>query len=651
MKNLIERLNLASKAYYNGEAMMTDVEYDKMYELLEKLEKETGVIYSNSPTQKVGAKVLNELNKVKILEQPMLSLNKCHSIEEILKFADGHSLVAMTKCDGLSMRLVYENGKLISANTRGDGEIGSDITAHASCFLNIPLCIPTKDKIIVDGEAVIKWKDFESINKNNEFKNPRNTASGTLNALDTKLVRERKLSFIAWDFILGSKAITMIERLKELVELGFEVVPYRELLTFHDDNIKEINDTLSLFSDIPCDGVVWRINNLAYGVTLGKTAHHFNWAIAWKPEIEIYETELLDIDWTMGRNGSLTPVAIFKPVNDGESIVTRASLHNLSIMKEILGAPYIYQKIEVYRANMIIPQVYCAKKEKELFPFNEGEAKVSAFFKPILTPKICPVCGQPTEIKCENNTEILFCSNLSCPGRLINRLDHFCGKKGLDIKGLSKATLEKLIEWNWIKEPADIYTLYNYREDWIEKSGFGIKSVDRILQAIEDSRQPTLNSFISALGIPLIGENHSKELIKYIDSYENLKEKIENHWDFTSIEGFAENRANAILNFDFSEADKVRQYMTFKTEEKLEIKNNLEGINVAITGTLQLYKNRTELKNIIESQGGKVINSVSKNTSYLINNNPLSDSVKNNTAKKFGIPILTEEAFNQKFLT
>lgn len=651
MKNLIERLNLASKAYYNGEAMMTDVEYDKMYELLEKLEKETGVIYSNSPTQKVGAKVLNELNKVKILEQPMLSLNKCHSIEEILKFADGHTLVAMTKCDGLSMRLVYENGKLISANTRGDGEIGSDITAHASCFLNIPLCIPTKDKIIVDGEAVIKWKDFESINKNNEFKNPRNTASGTLNALDTKLVRERKLSFIAWDFILGSKAITMIERLKELVELGFEVVPYRELLTFHDNNIKEINDTLSLFSDIPCDGVVWRINNLAYGITLGKTAHHFNWAIAWKPEIETYDTELIDIDWTMGRNGTLTPVAVFDPVDDGEGIITRASLHNLSVMEEILGNPYIYQKIKIYRANMIIPQVLSAEKDSIARAFKMGETLVLFRYEPIIIPSVCPICGEPTIIQGEKESKFLMCSNMQCPGRLINRLDHFCGKKGLDIKGLSKATLEKLIEWNWVKEPADLYTLNQYYDSWIMQPGFGKKSVNNILQAIEKSRKSSLESFISALGIPLIGKNHAKMLINYINSYENLKEKIENHWDFTSIEGFAENRANAILNFDFSEADKVRQYMTFKTEEKLEIKNNLEGINVAITGTLQLYKNRTELKNIIESQGGKVINSVSKNTSYLINNNPLSDSVKNNTAKKFGIPILTEEAFNQKFLT
>lgn len=363
MKNLISQLNMASEAYYNGESIMDDVHYDRLYNTLKELETQTGIVYANSPTQTVGAPVLDELAKIQIKEQPMLSLDKCHSAEEVVQFANNHTMVAMLKCDGLSIRLTYENGDLIAANTRGNGEIGVDITPHAAQFRNIPLHIPTTGIVVIDGEAVIKWNDFVIINQNGEFKNPRNTAAGTLNSLDTKVVKDRRLSFIAWDFIKGCDSPTMSGRLEKLKELGFENTYFSVLSECNVDNVNELNDLMTYDSNIPWDGVVWKYNDLAYGESLGRTAHHFNWAIAWKPEIEIFETKLLDIDWTMGRTGVLTPVAVFEPVDDGESVITRASLHNLSIMEEILKVPYVGQKLEIYKANMIIPQVLSADKD------------------------------------------------------------------------------------------------------------------------------------------------------------------------------------------------------------------------------------------------------------------------------------------------
>lgn len=644
MKNLISQLNMASEAYYNGESIMDDVQYDRLYNTLKELETQTGIVYANSPTQTVGAPVLDELAKIQIKEQPMLSLDKCHSAEEVVQFANNHTMVAMLKCDGLSIRLTYENGDLVAANTRGNGEIGVDITPHAAQFRNIPLHIPATGIVIIDGEAVIKWNDFVIINQNGEFKNPRNTAAGTLNSLDTKVVKDRRLSFIAWDFIKGCDSPTMSGRLEKLKELGFENTYFSVLSECNVDNVNELNDLMTYDSNIPWDGVVWKYNDLAYGESLGRTAHHFNWAIAWKPEIEIFETKLLDIDWTMGRTGVLTPVAVFEPVDDGESVITRASLHNLSIMEELFhGTPFKNQEIKIYKANMIIPQIYSTDDVKDMMFYCELPF--------IDIPKICPICGGATKISCDNDSKTLICDNDMCAGRLINRLDHFAGKKGLDIKGLSKATLSKLIEWGWVSAPADLYNLAQYRDEWIAKLGFGQKSVDRVLQSIEESRQPTLDSFISSIGIPLIGKTISKDLLNYISSYEDFREKAETKWDFTSINGFAYSKANAIWSFDFSEADKVREYMNFTVEEQPQSEQTLDGMSIVITGRLTTYKNRAELQQAIEARGGKVVGSVSKNTTYLINNDNMSNSAKNVAAKKLGIPVLTEEEFSQKFLT
>ena len=654
MLNLIEKLNQASDAYYNGESIMEDAQFDSLYEELERLETECEFKYSNSPTQKVGAKVLDHLEKVSIESKPMLSLSKVHSAEEVFDFAKGRAMVAMSKSDGLSIRLVYENGMLVSANTRGNGQIGVDITEHAMRMQYVPLNISIKDRIVVDGEAVIYYSDFEKTNKNNEFKNPRNTAAGTLNSLDPNLAFERRLSFVAWDFTEGCTSTTMERRLYELQILGFKVVPHIILTDVQDYSIEETNNILHSIADLPTDGVVWKYNDIAYGESLGRTAHHFNWAVAWKPEIETFETRLVNIDWTMGRTGVLTPVAVFEPVDDGESVITRASLHNLSIMEDLLGTPYAGQSLKIYKANMIIPQILSA--DKEGITISATSANGEKIFtwqiqKYIEIPKECPICGGMVKVAQENDTKTLQCINLLCEGKLVNRLDHFAGKKGLDIKGLSKATLGKLIDWGWVNELSDIYKLADHRDEWIKQPGFGAKSVDNILNAIEDSRHPTLDQFISSLGIPLIGKTVSKDLLDYITSYEDLKEKVNSKWDFTKIDGFAYSKANALWSFNFSEADKVREFMEFTKEEKPEAGNSLEGITFVITGKLNTYKNRSVLEELIEGLGGKVVGSVSKNTKYLINNDNESNSAKNVAAKKLGIPVITEQEFSQKFLT
>ena len=657
MEDLIHMLNEASKAYYNGESTMTDIEYDKLFDELKSLEERTGLIYSNSPTQKVGATVLDHLTKKTIDIQPMLSLDKVHSAEEIVEFAKKKTMVAMLKCDGLSVRLIYKNGKLESANTRGDGEVGVDITEHIKQFQNVPLTIPKHkgETLIVDGEAIIKLRDFELINKNGQFKNPRNTAAGTLNSLDTSVVKERRLSFIAWDIIGGIITNSMERNLLTLNEFGFEIVPFGIVQDPTVEDVDQLNKLLpsSQSHDIPNDGVVWKYDDLNYGKSLGRTSHHFNWAVAWKPEIETFETKLVNIDWTMGRTGVLTPVAVFEPVDDGESVITRASLHNLSVMEDTVKIPYYGQKLKIYKANMIIPQILSADKDGFVrYEIDEeGNERTAWVAEMIPLPQECPVCGGMVKIVQEYDTKTLVCINTLCEGKLVNRLDHFAGKKGLDIKGLSKATLDKLIEWGWVNEPVDLYKLADHRDEWIQKAGFGVKSVDNILSAIEDSRHPTLDQFISSLGIPLIGKTVSKDLLDYIESYEDLKEKAISKWDFTEIDGFAYSKANAIWSFDFSEADRVREFMEFTVEEKPEVKATLEGAVVVITGRLNQFKNRAELQTAIINHGGKVVGSISKNTTYLINNDITSGSAKNVSAKKLGIPILAEEEFSQKFLT
>lgn len=641
MKELINELNKASSLYYNGkDSFLTDKEYDIKLEELKKLEQEQKVIYSNSPTINVGAPVLTELNKVQIKDKPMLSLDKVHSAKEIINFSDGYDLVASIKCDGLSVRLIYQDTDLVSANTRGNGYEGSDITEHIKHFLNVPLKIAKTGIYIIDGEAIIYDKDFEIININNEFKNNRNTASGALALLDMSIVENRKLSFIAWDIIKGAGTKWYHYNLEEAEELGFTTVPavVLDCTKIEEEEINQINEDLILeakkYYGIPCDGVVWRINDIDAGNKKGQTEHHFLNAVAWKPIDEEYETELLSIDWTMGRTGVLTPVAVFKPVDTGDSIIERASMHNLSIMRELLGRyPEQKQKIWVVKQNMIIPQV--SRSEKN-----------DSFHDHILDNGICttcPICGEPTEIvQSDSGVYNVICGNPSCAGKLENRIDHYLGKKGLDVKGISKMTIRKLINWRWINGLADIYKLDTYKTEWESKPGFGAASVAKILNAIiTEGRHPKLESFISGIGIPLVGRTVANEICKYYSSWSDFREAIGGDW--TEFEGFGPEISKAINSFDYTEADEVVKFLTFSNEEKNneEINEKVKGLIFVITG--RLSRKRDDIKIDIEKSGGKVTGSVSSKTNYLVCNDKNSTTGKSADAKKLNIPIITEE--------
>ena len=656
MQELINELNKANYAYYNSDSpIMSDEEYDLKLKELQKLEEETGIIMSNSPTQKVGAPVLSELKKVPITPKPMLSLDKCHSNEEVVAFAGKKEMVAMIKLDGLSVRIKYNNGKLISANTRGNGIEGTDITEHIKQFQNVPLKIEYQYELILDGEAIIKIPDFKEINKNNEFKNPRNAAAGALNVLDTQLVKDRKLSFVVWDVISELFPLSkenefrfLTDKFREVECYGFEIVPYY----WHsaEPDIKSVQIVHDLLMEkaknkYPCDGIVWKFEDIEYGNSLGQTSHHFKNGIAWKPEIEVVESELIDIDWTMGRSGVLTPVAVFEPVELDGSVIERASLHNYSIMKKILGRyPHKKEKLKIFKANMIIPQIL------EADPTFDLEEAMMLKLNIDDMPTVCPCCGHMVERQTSDaGIENIVCSNPNCAGKLINKLDHFCGKKGLDIKGLSKATLEKLITWEWVSCFADIYELERYKIIWMDTVGFGDKSVRAILTAIEESKNTTLEKFISAIGIPLIGNNVAKEICKHVSTYEEFRKLVDEKFDFSEWDTFGPEKSSELLKFDYSEADKVAKLLNITNVEQKSIPMIL-NFTVCITGKLESYKNRTLLQKDIELRGGHVTNSISSKTKYLINNDINSNSTKNIQAKKLGIPIITEKEFIEKYL-
>ena len=644
MEDLVTELNKATVAYDKGEPIMSDKEWDDLYFELQSLEKKYGQSLENSPTRKIHFEKVSELKKVKH-SHPMLSLDKTKDIDVIKSFFGNQDWIAMCKMDGLTCSLTYENGRLVSAETRGDGIVGEDITHNALVIPSIPNRINYSERLVIDGEIVCTYYDFE--NFKNEYKNPRNFASGSIRLLDSKECANRKLTFVAWDVIEGMSGKLLTENLQELDKLGFNVVP----ITI-SDTIEVQIDTIKDFAKVfgfPIDGVVFKFNNIEYGKSLGATDHHFKNAIAYKFYDETYSTRLITIDWTMGRTGVLTPVAIFEPIEIDGTIVERASLHNYSVMKEVMGdCAYVGQKIEVFKANQIIPQIKSALK------MSYGEVVSNCGISANDEPEFCPICqGATAIIKSIDGVKNMVCDNPNCEGKLINRIDHYCSKKGLDIKGLSKATLEKLIDWGWVSNIQDIYNLEEVKEEWISKPGFGVKSVNNILSAIAESKKCKLENFLSAIGIPLIGRTVSKELVKYINDYDDFKEKIKNNYNFADIEGFGPAMNKAIHEFDYTSADEIYYtYLTIEQSQEEEITeggSSLEGITFVITGKLKSFKNRDELKSVIESKGGKVAGSVSKNTNYLINNDNLSTSAKNKKAQELGVPIITEEDFLKNF--
>ena len=658
MKELVEKLNDAAKAYDENKPYMPDTEWDNLYFQLAKLENELGYTLPNSPTQKINYEVVNELKKVEH-NHPMLSLDKTKSIDDVKNFINEKDCVAMLKMDGLTCSLTYKNGKLFRAETRGDGIIGEDITHNAMVIPSIPKTIPWKMTFIVDGEIICKTKDFEPFAE--EYKNPRNFAAGSIRLLDSKECEKRNLTFIAWDLVQGEAENNFNCRLMDLEEFGFIKVPYRHILPAFKNSYEDwINTLVDVAKEegYPIDGIVFKFNDVEYGKSLGKTAHHFNNAIAYKFADEVYPTILKDIEWTMGRTGVLTPVAIFEPIDIDGSEVSRASLHNVSVMESTLGlAPYVGMEIEVFKANMIIPQIKpvslidgCSNTVDKLFHKTLDEEPKHKY---IHAPLVCPICGQVLIEKNNDGVKTLFCTRLTCEGKFINKLDHFCSKKGLDIKGLSKATLEKLIDWGYVKELNDLFLLDIFKNAWMKQSGFGEKSVNKILQAIQDATQnATLESVISAAGIPLIGRTVAKDLANRFKTYENFREHINKGFDFSLLDGYGPEMNKALLMFDYKELDYiVESYIKFKEEEKtsIEVNNSLDGKVFVITGKLKNYKNRDELKSKIESMGGKVAGSVSSKTNYLINNDATSNSAKNISAKKLGVEIITEEEFHKIF--
>lgn len=637
MRRLIDTLNKASEAYYNGkDSGMTDAEWDDRFNVLSRMEQETGIVFADSPTQNVGATVLTELKK-KEHTIPMLSLDKCHSIDEVEKFGKGKDLIASIKLDGLTTRLTYEDGNLVCAETRGNGYIGSDITEHMK-QTNIPLHINKKGTYVVDGESIITPSDFKEVNIDGEFKNPRNLAAGTLSVLDTSLVKKRRVRFVVWD-VLGDEDLDI--KLRDAkVRFGFEVVPF-----FKVSYKNEMIDAIEFLSKhpYPMDGIVFKFNDTKYGRSLGSTGHHFKNGIAYKFKDEEEETTLRDIEWTMGKTGSLCPVAIFDDVELEGTIVSRASLHNISVMKELFhnNIPWVGQKITVYKSNQIIPQISSVKQE-------EIKDNVEYQFLPV--PTTCPICGAFTKIKKDGIADVLYCANPSCKGKLLGKLSHFCNKNAMDIHGMSEETLRKFIEKGYLNSIADIYSLYQHKTKIMNMDGFGRTSVEKLLKATEDSKNVTLDRFIYALSIPLIGRTASKAIAKHCDyDYNIFHDKIAKGFQWSTLNDFGEGMSRSIKKyFDESINLSMMEYLASLMNFNIPDKKNasiLSGKNFVITGKVNHFKNRDELKTKIEELGGKVFGSVSKNTSYLINNDVDSTTGKNKKAKSLGVPIISENDF------
>ena len=653
IKFLVRYLNECTKAYDEGHPKITDEEWDNKYFELQELEKETGLILSNSPTQSISYEIVNALNKVEHSHK-MLSLEKTKSVDEVTAFVGKKDFLVMCKMDGLTCSLTYRNGELVSAETRGNGLVGEDILHNARVLPSIPHKIPYMDELVIDGEIICTYTDFEKFSS--DYKNPRNFAAGSIRLLDSKECASRNLTFVAWDVLTpmmfdNGTEYKLSQKLNYLIPFGFTVVPYATGPAFYaDDTEVEMDMFIEQVTQMaqgygyPIDGAVIKFNDCAYGRSLGETTHHFKNALAYKFYDETYQTSLLDIEWTMGRTGVLTPVAVFEPIDVDGSTVERASLHNVSILNETLhGWGYKGQKVEVFKANMIIPQISSAEEPEDMPQYEYP------WFK---RPDCCPVCGGEVKYSKLNDSTNLTCVSPTCPGKLINRLDHFCGKKGLDMKGISKATLEKLIDWGWVSDFTDIFELSIHRSEWVQKPGFGTKSVEKVLNAINTGANCELHQFIAALGIPLIGSTASKELAKHFETWEKFVEAAEGGFAFYTLPNFGSEMHNSIVEFNYAEARLLADhYIHFNVPEvaPAPVGESLAGKTFVITGKLTHFKNRDEIKARIEALGGKVTGSVSKNTNFLINNDVNSTSSKNATAKSLGIPILSESDFIQTF--
>lgn len=635
MKELIKLLNEASENYYQHDTeIMSNYEYDKLYDELVKLEKESGITLTNSPTQKVGYTVLSDLQKVKH-ESKMLSLDKTKDIEKLKSWLGTQEGLLSWKLDGLTIVLNYNNGELIQAVTRGNGEIGEDITHNAKVFKNIPLKIDFNSELVLRGEAIIGYKDFKKINDNlqedEQYKNPRNLCSGTVRQLNSEIAFKRNVMFYAFTLVkAGDKNFKNLKsnQLDWLKSLGFDTVEYKKV---NADNIEREVDRFEAEiknNDFASDGLVLTFNDINYSQNLGSTSKFPRDSIAFKWADEMAETTLLDIYWNTSRTGRINPIAIFEPVELEGTTVNRASLHNLSILEELNLR--IGDRIKVYKANMIIPQIAenCSLKK--------------------VIPDRCPVCGQESEVRQIHEEKVLYCTNPNCKAQLVHSLEHYTSRDATNIDGISEATLEKFVESGFIENYTDIYNLSKYEDSIKTMEGFGEKSYNNLIDSVEKSKHIQLPNFIYALGISNVGLSNAKLLCKKYN-YDINKIINASEEELISIEGFGEIIAHEIYKYFHNQnnielLNKVLTYLDIEAPKEEEQKT-LEGKIFAITGSLNLFKNRKELQTKIEDLGGKVSASVSSKTSYLINNDNMLDSSKNKKAKELNVKIITEEEF------
>lgn len=633
MKELIEILNNASRLYYQySTPIMTDFEYDKLYDELEKLEKETNTVLSNSPTQNVEPEAIDSLVKVEH-PAPMLSLSKTKSISELASFLGNQEGLLSWKLDGLTIVLTYKDGKLSSGVTRGNGIIGEVVTENVKKFKNIPLTIPYKGTLVVRGEAVIKYSDFNKMNEeldddSSQYKNPRNLCSGSVRQLDSKVTAKRNVNCIIFALIESEKKFKLkSEEFEWLKSLGFDVVEYHKVTSNNiEEQVLYFKNKINEY-DIPSDGLVLLYNDIEYGKQLGTTAKYPKNAIAFKWQDETAETKLIDVDWLVSRTGLINPVAVFEPVELEGTIVSRASLHNVSILQGLsLG---IGDTILVYKANMIIPQI-----ADNLTQSNS-----------LAIPNKCPVCNHEARIISSNDVKYLYCMNDFCPAKLVKRLSQFTSRNAMNIEGLSDAIINKLADEGLIKTYADIYNLKRYKNDIISFEGFGEKSYDNLINSIEKSRNVKLANFIFALGIPDIGLSRAKLICK---NYSNDINKIRNltFEELSKIDGIGEIIAKGWIdtfnNDDFiKELELLLKEVNF-TDTSIDNNQPLKDLTFVITGSVNNFTNRDELVEYIESYGGKVVKAISNNVNYLINNDITSTSTKNTKAKELGIKIISE---------
>lgn len=650
MKELIQKLNYASYVYYTQDCqVMTDKEWDDLFDELKQLEFETGIILSNSPTQNVGYNVVSNLKKV-THSHPMLSLDKTKNVNDLKKFSGSKECILSCKMDGLTILLTYKNGSLVQAETRGNGEVGEDILHNAMVFDNIPLKInDTSNHVEIEGEAIITYKDFEDINsklyENDKYRNPRNLASGSVRQLDNRIAKDRHIKFIAWK-VPSPSFLTVNDSFEYAKSLGFEVVPYVNISGRNDDFDSKIETLKNIAkkNSYPIDGLVLTYDDIKYGKSLGITSHHARHSFAFKFYDEEVETNLQDIEWTMGKTATLTPTAIFDPVEIDGTIVERASLHNITVMYNTLGdTPHIGQNISVAKMNMIIPQVVSADKSSA----NVNSDRL------LHIPKTCPICGHDTIIIQDNDSASLKCSNPECTGKLLGKLSHFVSREAINIDGFSEMTLQRFINLGLVGQFKDIYYLKNHYKQLINLEGFGKKSIDKLLDNIEKSRNTTLKRFIYSLSIDLIGNTASKLIENEIERVKNpgtnpfdqFCNMISKRYNWTRIDGFGEKMQRSLINYFKTNFDVIKELAEeFNFEDINNNKSNkLKGLNFVVTGSVNHFSSRKELQKCIEGYNGKVVGSVSTKTNYLINNDINSNSSKNKKAKSLNIPIITEE--------